>query len=54
MKETILEEMRKFEHDDDRRYQLLLRYLRIVNAENKQRGFFKKLKRKWWGRMKKS
>ncbi|MFB9276672.1 hypothetical protein [Cohnella cellulosilytica] len=47
MQKNILDEMRKFDHDDDRRYQLLLRYLRLVDLEKKQRGFLRRLKRKW-------
>ncbi|PRX63443.1 hypothetical protein B0G52_12167 [Cohnella sp. SGD-V74] len=50
MQKDILEEMRKIDHNDDRRYRLLLQYLRHVEMEKKQRGFLRKLKKKWESR----
>ncbi len=47
MQKDILEQMRKLSHDDDRRYRLLLQYLRVVKLEKKQRGLLRRLKKKW-------
>ena len=47
MSKDVLEQMRKLNHDDDQRYRLLLDYLRLVKLEKKERGFLRRLKRKW-------
>ncbi|KKO53219.1 hypothetical protein [Paenibacillus sp. DMB20] len=47
MRIDILNEMHKHSHGDEQRYRLLMRYLRLLDQEKKQRGFLKKFKKQW-------
>lgn len=47
MKPEVYQEIHRLSHDDDRRYQLLMRRLRIIYTERKTAGLAQKLKRQW-------
>ncbi|KEQ22227.1 valine--tRNA ligase [Paenibacillus tyrfis] len=47
MDRNVLNEMHKLSHDDEQRYRLLMRYLRIIGKEKKQRGFLRRFKKQW-------
>ncbi|MNW62163.1 hypothetical protein D3C74_402790 [compost metagenome] len=47
LRTEMLDVMHKMSHNDELRYQLLMRYLRQVDRNKKQRGFLKKFKRQW-------
>jgi hypothetical protein len=47
MHSEVLKEMHKLNHEDEQRFQLLMRYLRLIEQERKQRGFLRKLKKQW-------
>jgi len=44
---NVLKELHKLSHDDEQRYRLLMRYLRTIGEEKKQRGFLKRFKKQW-------
>lgn len=45
--DDILNEMHKLSHDDEQRYRLLMRYLRLVDQDRKHRGFLDKFRSQW-------
>ncbi|WP_130615932.1 hypothetical protein [Cohnella abietis] len=47
MQTKVLKEMHKLSHDNEQRYQLLMRYLRLREKEKKQRGLLSRLKKQW-------